>query len=407
MKPSTAAAALDAARTKPLEVVVNEGLARSHAEDGVRLVRASEMMPLPVLWLWLYWLARGKLHILAGPPGSGKTTLMITFIAIVTTGGQWPDGSRCKAGNVLIWSGEDDAADTLVPRLIAAGADMTRVWFITGARVGNETIPFDPARDLAQLTAEAAKIGDVALLAVDPIVSAVTGDSHKNTEVRRALQPLVDLAAHLNAAVLGISHFSKGTGGRDPTERVTGSVAFGAVARIVLVAAKSKGDDGSDRRRVLARTKSNIGPDDGGFEYYLEQTEINPTVQASKIVWGQAIAGSARDMLAESDQEDDSGSALDSACRFLRDLVKGEMSVVDIKSETAAAGFAWATVRRAKDRLGLQAHKLGMGAGWVWRGPEGAQDSSKVLNLQSEHLREKLSAFDRSEAPSIDPEEAF
>lgn len=76
------------------------------------------------------------------------------------------------------------------------------------------------------------------LLIVDPVVSAVTGDSHKNTEVRRALPPLVDLAAACDCAVLGITHFFRGGQGAEPAQRVVGSVAFTAVARVVLVAAK-------------------------------------------------------------------------------------------------------------------------------------------------------------------------
>ena len=220
------------------------------------LLRASDLRPEPVAWLWQNWLALGKLGILAGPAGCGKTTLAGAMGANVIVGGRWPDGTRCERGNVLIWSGEDDPADTLLPRLLAAGADPSRVYFITGARIGNEVVPFDPARDMAQLTAQAERIGDVRLLVVDPVVSAVTGDSHKNTEVRRALQPLVDLAANLRAAVLGISHFSKGTGGRDPTERVTGSVAFGAVARIVMVAAKIKREDGEDAASSPAASRT-------------------------------------------------------------------------------------------------------------------------------------------------------
>jgi putative DNA primase/helicase len=260
--------------------------------DGVLLVNGADLQPEPIAWLWKHWLALGKLHILAGAPGQGKTTLAIAMAATVTLGGRWPDGSRCEAGNVLIWSGEDDPADTLLPRLVAAGAQRNRCFFVTGARIGGEAVPFDPARDLVQLMAAVERIGGVRLLIVDPVVSAVTGDSHKNTEVRRALQPLVELATACPCAVLGITHFAKGGQGQDPTQRVVGSVAFSAVARIVLVAAKVKGEDGEDAR-VLARSKSNIGPDDGGFRYYLEKREALPGIEASCIAWGEAVNGTA------------------------------------------------------------------------------------------------------------------
>ncbi|MCC5015772.1 AAA family ATPase [Legionella sp. 31fI33] len=119
------------------------------------------------------------------------------------------------------------------------------------------------------------EIGNVRLLIIDPIVSAVTGDSHKNAEVRRSLHPLVDLAGRLGCALLGITHFSKATHGRNPVERLTGSLAFGALARVVLVVAKlPKEDDQDEMTWLLMRAKSNIGPDEGGFVYQLQQNEL-------------------------------------------------------------------------------------------------------------------------------------
>ncbi len=200
----------------------------------VVLTPASSIVCRPIRWLWPGFTARGKLHILAGAPGTGKTTIALDLAATQSRGGRWPDGSLATVGNVLIWSGEDDAEDTIVPRLKAAGADLSRIHIIGDALIDDEPRAFDPARDLAALEWQAAQVGDIALLIADPVVSAVTGDSHKNTEVRRALQPVVELASRLDCAVLGISHFSKGTAGRDPTERVTGSVAFGAIARVVM-----------------------------------------------------------------------------------------------------------------------------------------------------------------------------
>ncbi|APW46918.1 AAA family ATPase [Rhodoferax antarcticus] len=321
-------------------------------------------------WVWENWLAQGKLHVLAGAPGQGKTTLALAMAATITAGGLWPDGSRSSLGNVLVWSGEDHYADTLLPRLIAMGADRSRVFFVTGARISGELLTFDPARDLNQLLRAIEKIGGINLLVVDPIVSAVAGDSHKNTEVRRALQPLVDLAAHCNCAALGISHFSKGGQGQDPTQRVVGSVAFSAVARVVMVAAKMRSEDGKDRR-ILARSKSNIGPDDGGFEYHIEQTEALPGIQASYIAWGDAVAGTARELLTEPDDgasgpsESADKSAQDEAEEFLIELLKdGPSPTKHVETEAKAAGLAWRTVRRASDTLGVKKRKT-EGA-WYW-----------------------------------------
>lgn len=361
--------------------------------DGVELVKATDLTPEPVRWLWRDWLALGKLHILAGSPGQGKTTLALAMAAAVTVGGRWPDGTRCMPGNVLIWSGEDDPADTLLPRLIAMGADRARVYFICSARVAGESLPFDPARDLTLLQTEAERLANVRLLIADPVVSAISGDSHKNTEVRRGLQPLVDLAAALDCAVLGISHFSKGGQGQDPTQRVTGSVAFAAVARVVMVAAKVSGEDG-EPTRVLARSKSNIGPDDGGFEYNLEQIEPLPGIQASRVTWGKSVKGTARELLTDPEVSSDGGTAREEAESFLRDLLTVPTPTKTVQQEAKAAGLSWATVRRASDSLGVIKKKGGMDGGWYWSLPaERAQEMLMMLTKNNEHLRETLSTF--------------
>jgi len=340
--------------------------------DGIVLTCGSALKPEPVSWLWRDWLAQGKLHILAGAPGQGKTTIALAFMATVTSGGRWPDGTRCPIGNVLMWTGEDDPGDTLAPRLMAMGADMARVFFVTGTRLNGEVQPFDPAKDMPQVLAQAERIGNVRMLVLDPVVSAVAGDSHKNTEVRRAMQPLVDLGATLGAVVLGITHFSKGGAGSDPASRVVGSIAFTAVARVVLVAAKSPTDD-NENRRVLARSKSNIGPDDGGFEYHIDQAEPLPGIQASYIAWGGSVAGSARELLAEPEQpQGDAGekkSALDAAADFLRQVLDdGPAQTAFIEGEAKSAGVSWASVRRAGDSLNVIKQK-GMGGNWYWRLP--------------------------------------
>lgn len=366
----------------------------AHSDDGVVLTCAATLTPSPVLWLWPGWLAQGKLHILAGAPGQGKTTLALSMAATITSGGCWPDGCRSPEGNVVIWSGEDDPADTLLPRLLAMGADPNRIHFITGARLGNEVLPFDPARDMTQLLARAEQIGDVRLLIVDPIVSAVTGDSHKNTEVRRAMQPLVDLGAALNCAVLGISHFSKGGAGGDPASRVVGSIAFTAVARVVLVAAKVQGEAGEDRR-ILARGKSNIGADDGGFEYHIGHAEPIEGIRASLITWGAQLSGSARELLAEPANDEQPKSAIDAAMTFLRDVLEGGHTPAKTVEERAAdAGISKASLRRASDRLYVFKIK-GMGGVWYWSLPrqrpavqvvQGAQDDQHPQGEHVEHV---------------------
>lgn len=341
----------------------------------VELLRGSDVKPEAVTWLWPGWLAAGKFEVLGGAPGTGKTTISMALAATVTTGGRWPDGSRSPVGNVVIWSGEDDPADTLVPRLALSGADLSRVYFIADVFDGDGRRSFDPARDMEPLRRKLAEIGDVRLLIVDPIVSAVMGDSHKNAEVRRSLQPLVDLAAFMRCALLGITHFSKGTGGRDPVERLTGSLAFGALARVVMVAAKHQ-EEGEDGRtvRLFIRAKSNIGPDDGGFEYDLHQAELksHPGIFASSVLWGDAVEGAARELLATADAtgDDGEGGTLSDARRFLSDLLAdAPMRAGDVFKDADGAGLTKRSIQRAADKIGVLRHKDGMRGGWLWKLP--------------------------------------
>ena len=370
---------------------------KTPVQDGVVLVCGDSLAPQPIAWLWPDWLALGKLVILAGAPGTGKTTIALSFAATITTGTTWPDGSRCKPGNVLIWSGEDDPADTLLPRLVAAGADRSRVFFVSGTRIDGQVQPFDPARDMPALLAAAEGIGNVRMIMVDPIVSAIAGDSHKNAEVRRDLQPLVDLAASMNAALVGITHFSKGGQGVDPAQRVLGSVAFTAVARVVLVAAKVRSDDGEDRR-ILARAKSNIGPDDGGLTYSLEQCEPLPGINASRVSWGAAVQGSARELLTDPSEQDGEGeSSRSEAADFLREvLADGPVPSKEVQRQAREAGVPWITVRRAADDLAVLKKKGGMTDGWYWSLPKLlARTCSKVIEHAHEKERATSSNFEQ------------
>lgn len=378
----------------------------THNRPRAVLVKASTLTPEPIRWLWDGWLARGKLHVLAGAPGTGKTTIAMSLAATVSAGGRWPDGTRSAAASVVVWSGEDDAGDVLQPRLALAGANLDRVSFLTGMSEQGKDRSFDPAHDIASLR-EALMGQDVQLLIIDPIVAAISGDSHKNAEVRRGLQPLVDIAAEMGVAVLGITHLSKGTAGRDPLERVTGSLAFGAVARVVFLAAKRQdpGDDAGQDNRLFVRVKSNVGADGGAFQYGVEQGEIAscPGVIGSAVRWGDALHGEARELLAEADATPDSnGDSVHDAKTFLADLLAdGPVPSSAVRADCEGAGYAWSTVRRAQKALGIEAKKEGGRLGgkaqkWLWCLPASGGAQKVLKNAEDAHTN-LLSAFCNSE----------
>ncbi|MYN10294.1 AAA family ATPase [Massilia sp. FT127W] len=340
--------------------------AMQHGERVVKIRCGADIKPLPITWLWPGWVPAGKLTILAGAAGTGKTTLALALAAVLTAGGRWPDGTLCNGkGNVLIWSSEDVADDTLVPRLIASGADLARCHFIEGIAQDGESVPFDPSQDIPDLRRAAEAIGGVSLLLIDPIVSAVAGDMHRANDVRRSLQAVVDFADAHGCAVIGITHFAKGGAGKAPQDRVIGSQAFGALARMVLVTAKEEGSN----RRVMARAKSNIAPDDGGVAYSLELVAIAGGIEATHAVWEGVIDGTAREILGDVEHDDtgDGGEKLD-AEQFLRGLLAGgPLPTRQIKVDADGAGYSWATVRRAQKSLGILAVKGGMKEGWTWQ----------------------------------------
>ncbi len=370
-------------------------------QSKVVLTCGTDLTPAPVQWLWQDWLALGKFHLLAGAPGQGKTTIAMAVAATVTIGGRWPDGSRCEVGNVLVWSGEDDYTDTLLPRLIASGADRSRVFFVDGTRTGNTVRPFDPSTDTRTLKEAIQQIGCVRLIVIDPVSTAVAGDSHKNTEVRRGLQPLVDLACSINAALLGITHLSKGGQGTDPAQRVIGSIAFTAVARVVLVAARVKCEDGTDKR-ILARSKSNIGPDNGGFEYHLAQIEALPGIRASRIEWGLAVQGSAQELLSDPIEQDSGTDRADAVDLLNTELATDFWTSMKLATQPLKdAGFTKKQIWTASKNLNVVRKKDGMGGGWYWRLPGGGDPAPPVADSllpkgSKDSLSEKLESKESS-----------
>ena len=323
----------------------------------------------PIQWLWEGFLPLGKLTLLAGAPGTGKSTLAFSMAATVSTGGDWPNRARCKPGHVVIYSTEDDVKDTIAPRLQAMNATLKNIHFIKGKRSEQGLLlPFDPATDMHYLQASIKQCGPVALLIIDPVTSAVTGDMNKTNEVRRGLQSLVDFASEMNCAVVGITHFAKGTSGRNPADRVIGSIAFSAFARVVLVAAKEENSE----QRVFTRAKSNVGEDSGGFIYSIEPTTLFDGITATRIAWGGMLGGSAREILAnvEGDEtENTTNSQINEARTFLlAELTKGPRSAKElIALAKDQLNISEKTLQRARHRLGVETYKQGFQGGYLWR----------------------------------------
>ena len=202
-------------------------------KEELDLVYICDVKSKPIDWLWPGYLAKGKLSLVVGHPGQGKSTLTASIAAIVS---QLEDQNIKQA---------DDIADTLRPRLEAAGADIERVRGLKGVKRASRTHSFSLVKDIERLRGLSAD-----LLIIDPISSYLDGiDTHKNAEVRSTLEPLCLMAEQQNMAILGVSHLNKAEK-LDTISRVSGSMAFVAVARAVHIVVP---DESVAERRLFFR----------------------------------------------------------------------------------------------------------------------------------------------------------
>lgn len=352
--------------------------APASAKNGrIAYRRAADVKSKPVRWLWPGRVARGKVTMLAGNPGLGKSqTAGADMAARVSTASAWPDGGRCERGNVVILSAEDSAEDSIRPRLEAAGADLSRVFIldavVDGYRAdGSEAQRgFNLKTDLHRLGKMLDEIGGAALIVIDPITAYLgETDSHKNAEIRALLSPLSDLAAKHGAAVVCVSHLNKSAGG-EALMRVTGSLAFVAAARAAFIIAK---DPENDARRLFLPLKNNIGNDQTGLAFRVEPAQVKSPaglIETSRIVWEPAPVTMTANEAMQAQGDPEERNALADAMSFLRDLLAdAPMPAKMVKADGDAAGHAWRTLHRAADKLGIEITKGGMRGGWTWRLP--------------------------------------
>jgi hypothetical protein len=371
--PEQVAAELDAAR------------AALAIADGSAVVRCLADVPAEDLeWLWPGRIPLGKLTLLAGDPGLGKSFLTLDLAARVTTGRAWPgaadeegawqrdgdegvaspsamlDPTASPPGDVVLFGAEDDLADTVRPRLDAAGADVSRVAAVEGIHGTSGPRGFSLVTDLPRLEAVLAMRPQARLVVIDPITAYCSGvDSHKNADVRALLAPLAELAARRRVAVVAVTHLNKAAGGK-AIYRAMGSLAYIAAARVGWLVAKDKDDP---TRRLLLPVKNNLAEDVGGLAYRIEE---------GRIAWERGrIDLDADDALSSGN---DAGRAAgrhgddwpterrDRAERFLEErLANGPVPVTEILDDAMGAGLSHDQIKRARKRLGVRSERVANG----------------------------------------------
>jgi hypothetical protein len=336
---------------------------------------AADVVPEAIQWLWPGRIAVGKQTLIAGEPGLGKSQIAIGAVAAVTIGGYWPCGEgKAPSGNAIFLCAEDDPGDTIVPRLMAVNADLRKIGFITAVRVGStgSVRSFNLQADLALLEAQIAQLGDVRIVVIDPISSYMGKiDSHKNADVRSVLELVGEMAARLRIAVLGITHFSKGSGEK-AINRFIGSIAFVAAARSAFAVVQDPEDE---LRRLFMPVKNNLSPLGNGLAFRLEQRVIAEKIVTSCITWdSEPVTGTADSILAASNDSGTRTSTKAEAIEFLQNLLaNGPMTSREIREQADAVGYSWATIKRAKKYAQIEHYREGGAASagyWLWRLPD-------------------------------------
>jgi DNA polymerase bacteriophage-type len=356
--------------------------ARNAPQDRLNLVGADELEMCGIEWLWPDRFALGKIGLIAGLPDMGKGQIAAFLVAAVTRTLALPnDEGKAPQGEVIWFNAEDDNRDTIIPRLVAAGADIKHVKFVSGARVGGKEKAFNLATDLVLLRNAIQKLGNVVLVIIDP-VSAYLGvgkvDGRSATDVRGVLTPLKDLVEETRVALIGIAHFNKKDDVKSALLRVSDSIAYVAAARSVYAVLEDPEDKDN---KLFIKVKMNLAATTvQGLRYRFGNKDVGYDKRLGKVInapfveWLEPVEMTANEALAAADGR--SGEALREAKEFLLDRLKHEPAPADdVFEEAKQCGITRRTLERAKKELGIRSRKAtGQIAGkWMWELPKGAQ----------------------------------
>jgi len=358
---------IDAAPEAPQEPLES---ARTAAGNGwtLRSVSLAEVTSRPVEWLWPGRIARGKMTLIAGHPGLGKSFATLDIAARASTGKAWPDGGgKREPGDVVLLNAEDDVEDTVRPRLDAAGADLHRITSI-GATVdpNGKEMTFSLRDHIELLRGHIDAVEDPALVVIDPLNAFLAGtDSHKDADVRSVLAPLARLAEETRVAVVVVAHLNKGGNGGAAVTRVSGSIAFVGAARAAWLVTADREDQ---ERRLFVSVKNNLARDAGGLAYRIaDDAGAGPHVE-----WEDGVVNiSADEALRGSETGEHEATERERAAEWLRDYLSDGNPVASIELFHVAKGegFSEKTVRRALEAIGAESVKDGFDDGWSWRLP--------------------------------------
>lgn len=331
------------------------------------LVKGNDVAPQQVEWLWQDKIPLGKISLVVGNPGLGKSFLSLFIAARVSSGLPWPhtEDKNIKIGSVLILADEDDIADTIIPRLHAAEADVSKIHFIKGVKVKDkdDILFFNLKQYMSVLQKAVETVDGVRLIIIDPI-SAYMGNinTNDNSEVRSVLNPLCEFAAKYKVAVLGISHLNKNST-LEIAYRIIGSMAYTATARATWVLMEDKEDR---ERKKLLPSKNNIAKNPKGLSFRLRSVMVGEKKEIES-----AVCEFESEMLEESADEAFQVVSEDNSVPKPRDeakdwlmsfLLEGAKTSKEVWTEAEKKGFSKKTLDRAKQEMKVRHTYKGSGS---------------------------------------------
>jgi putative DNA primase/helicase len=338
-------------------------------KPGPVLTCMADVEPRDVAWLWAGRIPLGRITLLVGRPGEGKSFLTTELAAHVTRGTPWTDGSDCPQGSVIFISAEDDPADTIRPRLDAHQADVRLVHLLSAVRKVESDRPYERMVTLADVDAIEASLikqPNCKLIIVDPIGSFLGGgiDAHRDNEVRGVLAPISRLAEKYGPAVFVVAHRRKGSGSF-ADDLALGSRAFTGIARAVWHLTRDAEDKDC---RLLLPGKNNLSLEGDGLAFLIKG-------EPARIIWeADPVAMSADDALAKENQPSERKSgpeakALKAAYDWLeKRLANGPRLMKELLDEWKnEKDGSERTLRRGKEALGIDTYRREVPGPWWWR----------------------------------------
>jgi hypothetical protein len=328
-------------------------------------VRADQIQARLIQWLWRNWIPLGKLVVVDGDPGLGKSTMLVDLAARLSRGRPMPDQSPAPQISVLMATSEDGLEDTVVPRLMAAEADLSRITCIKEIRTGTGRRPLTLPADIPILQ-QRIRDRNVKLFIIDPLMSflGTAVDSCKDQDVRGCLHQLGNLAEEEGCTILFLRHLNKATGGK-AIYRGGGSIGIIAAARVGMIVAQDPNDD---RGSILACSKNNVAEKPRSLKFQLDPTHH----QVCRVAWTGTSDCEADDLLNAANTPEEK-TANNEAVEFLRNyLSEGPQPGKSILRDAKAQGIPEFAIRKAGTILKVQTYRDGFGKQQIgyWHLPE-------------------------------------